>query len=190
MRERLSMSKSWWNKFLLRKKEQCTCQTLSKKLSEASTGQRLKIECIHGDEATCQRLREMGFCESAIVEKIADSGALICKVCDSKVAISKKLADNIIVHNVCHLKGHPMGGDNKKTLFLSQMAIGQRGTIEDFLVDSEDSERIQEMGITSGEEVEIVRYAPLGDPIEIKIRGYCLSLRRQEADQIKVSVHS
>ena len=44
------------------------------------------------------------------------------------------------------------------------------------------------MGVTPGEEVEIVRYAPMGDPIEIKIRGYSLSLRKQEAEKIKVKI--
>ena len=178
---------SWLNK-IFHKQPECLCQAPAQSLSKASSGRRVRIKCLRGEEGTCQRMREMGFCESAIVEKVSESGALICKVCDSKVALSKKLADNIIVHDVCHLKGHSMAADNKKILFLSQMSIGQRGTIEDFLVDSEDSERIQEMGITSGEEVELIRYAPLGDPIEIKIRGYCLSLRRQEADQIKVSL--
>ena len=43
-----------------------------------------------------------------------------------------------------------------------------------------------EMGLLSGTPVEIVRYAPLGDPIEIKVRGYHLTLRKHEAEQILV----
>ena len=42
------------------------------------------------------------------------------------------------------------------------------------------------MGMTPGTAFKIVRKAPLGDPIEIQIRGYLISLRKQEADIIKV----
>lgn len=46
--------------------------------------------------------------------------------------------------------------------------------------------RLVEMGAVKGTPVEIVRIAPLGDPIEIKIRGYSLSLRKEEAQDIEV----
>jgi ferrous iron transport protein A len=44
-----------------------------------------------------------------------------------------------------------------------------------------------EMGLLVGTPVELVRFAPLGDPVEIKIRGYHLTLRKHEAEQIFVS---
>jgi Fe2+ transport system protein FeoA len=47
-----------------------------------------------------------------------------------------------------------------------------------------------EMGLLVGTTVELVRFAPLGDPVEIKVRGYHLTLRRHEADQIYVQVNS
>jgi len=46
--------------------------------------------------------------------------------------------------------------------------------------------RLLEMGVLQGTEIEVVRLAPLGDPIEIQLRGYRLSLRKQEAEQIEV----
>lgn len=46
--------------------------------------------------------------------------------------------------------------------------------------------RLLEMGLLVGTPVELVRFAPLGDPVEIKLRGYHLSLRRHEADLILV----
>lgn len=79
---------------------------------------------------------------------------------------------------------------SKKNIVLSQLAIGQKARICEFLVESDDCERIEEMGVTPGEEVEVVRYAPLGDPMEIKIRGYLLSLRKEEAQLIQVEVLS
>ncbi len=77
---------------------------------------------------------------------------------------------------------------NYHTVALSKMSIGQKGRIHEFIVESDDCERIEEMGVTPGEHVEVVRYAPLGDPIEIKIRGYHLSLRKEEAQLIQVEV--
>ena len=43
-----------------------------------------------------------------------------------------------------------------------------------------------ERGLLTGTPLEVVRYAPLGDPVEIRVRGYHLSLRRHEADRVMV----
>ena len=47
-----------------------------------------------------------------------------------------------------------------------------------------------EMGLLVGTSVELVRFAPLGDPVEIKVRGYNLTLRKQEAEQILVRANA
>ena len=69
---------------------------------------------------------------------------------------------------------------------LSQMQAGQAGTIEELTGQGSVCHRLLEMGITRGTTIEVVRFAPMGDPIDIKVRGYHLSLRRQEAEVIKV----
>lgn len=48
--------------------------------------------------------------------------------------------------------------------------------------------RIMDMGITKGTEIEIVRIAPLGDPIDVKVRGYQLSIRMEDASNIDVEL--
>ena len=48
--------------------------------------------------------------------------------------------------------------------------------------------RFLDMGLVSGSEVEVERVAPLGDPIEVRIKGYHLTLRKDEAVNIKVEV--
>ncbi|MCR4337748.1 MAG: ferrous iron transport protein A [Candidatus Omnitrophica bacterium] len=179
------MVNKWLKNLWSFKKQECVCHADVKNLSKAVVGRPLRVECLRAEEGMCQRLREMGFCESSVVEKVADSGALICKVCDSKVIISKGVAEKIIVKDICPCQGHQ---DDPKVIALSQMSIGQQGIINDFSSEIDGYERMEEMGMTPGERVEIVRYAPLGDPIEIKIRGYCLSLRKQEADLIKVKL--
>jgi Fe2+ transport system protein FeoA len=47
--------------------------------------------------------------------------------------------------------------------------------------------RLLEMGILEGTAIEVVRLAPLGDPIEIELRGYHLSIRKSEAEQIEIA---
>ena len=47
-------------------------------------------------------------------------------------------------------------------------------------------QRLMEMGLTRGTHIQVIRFAPLGDPIEIAVRGYRLSLRREEASSIIV----
>jgi Fe2+ transport system protein FeoA len=69
---------------------------------------------------------------------------------------------------------------------LSQLAVGQRGVIADLVGDSALIQRLLELGLTDGETVEVVRFAPLGDPMEIRVRGYYLSLRRVEAQAIEL----
>jgi Fe2+ transport system protein FeoA len=81
-----------------------------------------------------------------------------------------------------------MHGQDDRIVLLSSLARGQRGKIYDFIEESDTCARLEEMGVTPGETVEVIRYAPLGDPIEIKIRGYLLSLRKEEANLIKVAL--
>jgi len=63
---------------------------------------------------------------------------------------------------------------------------GFRGVIKRVTGRGAIRRRMTDMGVTSGTEVEIERVAPLGDPIEVKVKGYHLSLRKQEAANIHV----
>jgi ferrous iron transport protein A len=47
--------------------------------------------------------------------------------------------------------------------------------------------RLMEMGLLVGTPIELIRFAPMGDPVEIRVRGYNLTLRRSEAEQILVT---
>lgn len=75
-----------------------------------------------------------------------------------------------------------------KTVLLSDLSIGDTGVIVDFIEESDTCARLEEMGVTPGEKVEIIRFAPLGNPIEIRIRGYLLAMRKEEAALIQVSL--
>jgi Fe2+ transport system protein FeoA len=68
---------------------------------------------------------------------------------------------------------------------LDDLSPGQQGTVTGFTSDDPPS-RILEMGLLPGTSVTVVRLAPMGDPIDLKVRGYHLSIRRQEARQIEI----
>ena len=75
-----------------------------------------------------------------------------------------------------------------KKVPLSQMKVGQSGVVEEVRDQGFLSQRLLEMGIIRGTPIEVIRFAPMGDPIDIKIRGYHLSLRGEEATGIIVSL--
>ena len=69
---------------------------------------------------------------------------------------------------------------------LSEIAVGETVTVKKIKVAGELKRRIMDMGITKGVEIMVRKVAPLGDPIEINVRGYELSLRKADAEMIEV----
>jgi ferrous iron transport protein A len=69
---------------------------------------------------------------------------------------------------------------------LTSLPLGARATVAEIKLPPGSHSRLMEMGLIVGTPVELVRFAPLGDPVEIKVRGYHLTIRRNEADQILV----
>ena len=65
-------------------------------------------------------------------------------------------------------------------------AIGHRGRIVEVTGDDAISVRLMEMGLIDGEVIELLGFAPLGDPAEYLIRGYRLSLRKAEAARVQI----
>lgn len=71
---------------------------------------------------------------------------------------------------------------------LSEFSIGETGVIRLVGGDGKIRRRLFDMGVTPGAEVYLRRRAPLGDPIEITLRGYELTLRKSEADVVTMEV--
>lgn len=69
---------------------------------------------------------------------------------------------------------------------LTELAIGAKGVVAEIKVAPDHKPRLMEMGLLVGTPVELVRFAPMGDPVEIKVRGYHLSLRRSDASLVFV----
>jgi len=70
---------------------------------------------------------------------------------------------------------------------LESIAVGSTATVADVLGDDAVALRLLEMGLTPGISVRLVGRAPLGDPLELELRGYRLSVRRSEAARVAVT---
>ncbi|RPJ48767.1 MAG: ferrous iron transport protein A [Candidatus Latescibacterota bacterium] len=71
---------------------------------------------------------------------------------------------------------------------LSDLGPGAIGTIVRLYGDGPLVQRLMELGAVAGTEVRVVRFAPLGDPMEIELHNYRLSIRRSEASAVEVAV--
>lgn len=69
---------------------------------------------------------------------------------------------------------------------LREVGIGETVTVKKLSGGGPVKRRIMDMGITKGVEVYVRKVAPLGDPVEVTVRGYELSLRKADAEMIEV----
>lgn len=69
---------------------------------------------------------------------------------------------------------------------LKDLAAGQNGVVAKVDTTGVLKQRLVDMGITKGTEVSVIKVAPLGDPIQIEIRGYDLSIRKADAEKILI----
>lgn len=72
------------------------------------------------------------------------------------------------------------------TRLLSQLSVGDSARVLRVAGDADVRGRLLEMGMTPGVTVRLVRAAPLGDPIEVLVRGYHLSVRKSEAAAVEI----
>lgn len=85
----------------------------------------------------------------------------------------------------CAPVGRPATGLHR-IVPLDQLTVGTAGKVYSVGGDVELRRRLLEMGFCNGTQVQVIRRAPLGDPIEYRLRGYHLSLRRDQAHHVRV----
>ncbi len=74
------------------------------------------------------------------------------------------------------------------TLPLSELAVGQSGVVLGFKYEDNMTDRLMQLGIIEGVEIKVIRVAPSGDPIELNIAGYGLSMRKADAEIVLVQI--
>ena len=79
-------------------------------------------------------------------------------------------------------------GTEKAVAALDQVKPGQKGKIIRVVSTGPLKRRIVDMGLVRGTPIEVIKVAPLGDPLEVKVKGYNLSLRKEEASTITVEL--
>lgn len=71
---------------------------------------------------------------------------------------------------------------------LGELSVGEKATVSGFVQGRKEYRaKLLAMGLTKGAQVEVARVAPLGDPLEVRVRGFSLSLRKEEASAVLVS---
>ena len=69
---------------------------------------------------------------------------------------------------------------------LGHLKAGEMGIVEAYQGDTDVNHRLRELGLVRGTKVLVKRFAPFGDPMELIVRGYRLSIRKKDASQILV----
>ncbi len=71
---------------------------------------------------------------------------------------------------------------------LAELPKGESRTVVSVRGDGSVTKRLMEMGVVPGVAVRMVKAAPFGDPLEIRVRGYSLALRRNEAESVELAI--
>ena len=74
------------------------------------------------------------------------------------------------------------------SLPLSELAVGQSGVVLGFEYEDNMTDRLMQLGIIEGVEIEVIRVAPYGDPIELNVAGYALSMRKADAEIVLIQL--
>jgi len=90
------------------------------------------------------------------------------------------------MHKACNFAGCSHRG-SAETCSLNRLGVGCKGSVIAVGGDAELRRRLLEMGFCNGASVEVIRRAPLGDPIEFRLRGYHLSLREEQARFVEIA---
>lgn len=76
---------------------------------------------------------------------------------------------------------------SSRILTLDRLKPSESGVVQEYLSHDGTTERLREMGLVKGTLVEVRRLAPMGDPMELTVRGYRLSIRLEDAARIRVA---
>jgi ferrous iron transport protein A len=67
------------------------------RLTQLPVGSAGRVCELSGKAEVCQRLRELGFCESAIIQKVSGQRTLLCQLCGTRIALSDRAAEHVVV---------------------------------------------------------------------------------------------
>ena len=176
-------------------------------LTKMTAGQSGHIVNCQADDGTRRYLNEQGMRAGAQITIMAVTDeSLLIQAGDKRIALTRDMGAAIHVEPTTQDEYHADASSNHTpstheeakvnkahastiaTLPLSQLKVGQRAIVVRVSGKGAVKQRMMDMGLVPGSEVQVVRMAPLGDPIEFEVKGYRLSLRKSEAKAIIVEV--
>lgn len=158
-------------------------------LSALSEGISAQVEFLRTDRDEERRLAEMGIRVGSRLEILRRNpeGPLMVAIGDVRLALGLDTAGLIVVSAVEKTFPGLRDHRNRRGILLENMAVGETGRVVGFLKSSSEyRKKLLAMGVTPGTAFSIVRVAPFGDPVEIVVRGYLLTLRKDEAATLLV----
>ena len=171
-------------------------------LAMASVGDRLWVVEIKGGHRMLRRLTDVGITQGSAIVVVSrtENGSVIVSREGCRIGIGAGMAHRVIVSTVQQTgdrgvsQPQPTQSISEElsmpaSLHLGDLGVGQSGRIVGYEKGSRAyREKLLAMGLTPGAPFTLTRQAPMGDPIEIEVRGFKLSLRKGEAAALKVEV--
>ncbi|MGX7108014.1 FeoA family protein [Facklamia miroungae] len=146
-------------------------------------GESAKILHVYGHADQKKHLTNLGFVPGVYITIIStQEEEMIIKLKGSRLGVSKEFTKNVTIERI--------NINEKELVPLSQLMAGSQAKVARVDGEAQFRRRIMDMGITKNAIIDLVKLAPLGDPLEIRVRGYQLSIRKSEADSVQTVVIS
>lgn len=154
-------------------------------LATATVGDRLWIFG-HQGKGGMSKLLGMGLVPGTAVEIVSSTGtgSVIVAFGDNRIGLGAGMAEKVLVTKT-KMEAKPM--TQKDEMHLRDIPVGGKGRVVGYEKAARAYKgKLLAMGLTPGTEFAVIRHAPMGDPVEVQVRGFHLSLRKQEADALCV----
>ncbi len=169
------------------------------RLSSMAAGQSSKVVRIDAEPATRAFLVEQGIRpgNEITVLAVSEGGSLLVQADNRQLTLAGAIAEKVAIEEPKESEttiSNPFRKEEKpvstKQIPLSELSTGQEGIVVKIRGQGALHRRLLDMGLVTGERIKVERAAPLGDPTEFTLKGYHLSLRKEEADGIIVEVNN
>lgn len=148
------------------------------RLVYCSNNEKVVVEDVISGNGAIENLKNLGIYlkdEVSVTGNIDSKGPIKINKADKKILIGRKLAEKVLVNSI-----------SEQVLPLSKIHIGDKVEVVRMNSDGEIRYRLLDMGLIKGIRLKVIRTAPLGDPIEVEMSGFNLTLRLNEAESILV----
>ncbi len=163
------------------------------RLAELTAGKQGRVVDLTAGNVTNTFLKQQGIVvgETVTVLGVASDGALLLEVSGQPMSLSNAVAQTVRVTTELEQSSSAEESTmttKTKQITLDQLPLGEKGVLVRIGGEKTTKRRLLDMGMVPGETVTIKKVAPLGDPLELEVKNYQLSLRKNEAKQIIVEV--